>query len=334
MREAQRPTLKTLAKQLGLSVTTVSRALKNGPEVRPNTIAKVRAMAADIGYVPNLNGVKLKTGKTFTIYAMLRAPSAEVVGDAGSIALLHGMHSALASTPYSLTAVPLINADDDLAAVRRIVDSDLADGIIFDHTRPQDMRIKFLLEHDVPVVSFGRTELFSEHAYFDIDNQHASYQATALLLERGHRRIALIDPELDYLFARHRLAGYRQALVENGLSFDPALVSHGDLMASLSRERVGHMLRLETPPTGFVTANEVVSLGVIAALRDVGVSVGDGAEIVSRDGTQMMTFVEPAVTSCFYPLSEVGQTLGSLMLRLLDGTPVTDLQKVVRTTLS
>ncbi|MEM7022438.1 MAG: LacI family transcriptional regulator [Pseudomonadota bacterium] len=326
----RRPTLKTLAQRLDLSVTTVSRALKDGPEVRPDTISRVKAAATELGYVPNLNGLKLKTGKTFTIYAMLAAPSADVVGDAGSVALLQGIYEVLASTPYSLTAVPLLPGMDDLAEVRRVVEAELADGILFDHTRPQDPRIKYLLEHDIPVVSFGRTELFSEHAYFDVDNEHASYVATKHLLAKGHRRIGLIDPELEFLFARQRLAGYRRALAEADVAFDQDLVRHTDLSAEFGREGVLRMRQLDDPPTGFVTANEVVSLGVISALRELGHRVGEGIDLVSRDGSRIMAFVEPQVASCQFPLRDAGRALASSMLRLLQGDPPEAVQQVAR----
>ncbi len=328
-----RPTLKTLARHLDLSVTTVSRALKDGPEVRPDTIARVKAAASDLGYVPDLKGVKLRTGRTYTVYAMLAAPRADEVGDAGSVALMHGIHETLDGGPYSLTAIPLLPGMDDLAAVRRVVDGRLADGVILDLTRPQDLRVKVLLEHDLPLVTFGRTELFSPHPYFDIDNEHAAHQATSFLAGRGHRRIALIDPRLEYLFARQRRAGYRRALAEVGLEFDESLVSNRDLGAAESRRAVLVICGRDRPPTGFVCANEVSTLGVLAGLRDAGLRVGADVDVVSRDGTMLTDYLTPPISTCYYSLHEVGQRLATTLLRRIDGEPPDALQQVVQTTL-
>ena len=83
-----------------------------------------------------------------------------------------------------------------MPAIRRIVEGRLADGIVLDTTQPQDPRVRYLLEHNFPFVTFGRTELVSEHPYVDADNEQAAFLATQYLIDRGHRRIALISPPL------------------------------------------------------------------------------------------------------------------------------------------
>ncbi len=328
-----RATLKTLARHLDLSVTTVSRALKDGPEVHADTIARVKEAADALGYVPHLSGIKLRTGRTFTIYSMLAAPRAEEVGDAGSVALMQGIHSVLEGTPYSLTAVPFLPGMDALAPVRRVVEAGLSDGIIFDMTRPQDDRAKYLLERGVPFVTFGRTELFTPHAHFDIDNENAAYQATALLLRKGHRRIALIDRDLDYLYTRHRLAGYFRAHAEAGVSVDTALRAHGELGAAGSREAALDMRRHPDPPTGFVCANEVATLGVLSGLREAGLVPDAGIDVVSRDGTQLTAYLNPPVSACYFSLHAAGRRLAEFLLRRIDGEPAEALQEVVKTEL-
>ena len=325
-----RATLKTLARHLDLSVTTVSRALKDGPEVRPDTVARVKEAADALGYVPHLSGLKLRTGRTFTIYSMLAAPRADEVGDAGSVALMQGIHEVLAGTPYSLTAIPILPGMDRLETLRRVVEAGLADGITFDLTLPQDERAKFLLERDVPFVTFGRTELFTPHAYFDVDNEDAAYQATALLLRKGHRRIALIDRSLDYLYTRQRLAGYRRAHAEAGVTPDPALATHGDHGAVSSRAAALEMSRQPDPPTGFVCINEVATLGVLAGLREAGRGAEAGIDIVSRDGTLLTAYLNPPISSCFYSLHAAGRKLAEFLLRRIDGEPAEALQEIVR----
>ena len=108
------------------------------------------------------------------------------------------------------------------------------------------------------------------------------------------------------------------------------MVSHTDLSAEFGRERALQTRQLDDPPTGFVTANEVVSLGVISALRELGHRVGDGIDLVSRDGGRIMAFVEPQVASCQFPLRDAGRALASSMLRLLQGDPPEAVQQVAR----
>lgn len=326
----KRATLKTLSSHLDLSVSTVSRALKDGPEVKPETIARVKQAASELGYIPDLRGVKLRTGRTFTVHAFLAAPSADEVGDAGSVALTQGMHRSLADTSYSLIQVPLSPGSDALAAVQRIEEAQLSDGIIMDLTQPQDPRARYLLERGLPFVTFGRTELFTPHAYFDIDNEDAAYQATALLIRRGHRRIALIDAELDYLFGRQRLTGYRRALAESGLSFDETLVSHADRNADRSAQTLREMVTFGRPPTGYVCVNEVVTLGILHGLSAEGFQVGDGIDVVSREGTRLSAYLPWPISTCYFPLSRVGEQLASFLLRLLAGEDPAQLQEIAK----
>ncbi|MEM7443738.1 MAG: LacI family DNA-binding transcriptional regulator [Pseudomonadota bacterium] len=329
----KRATLKTLSSHLELSVTTVSRALKDGPEVKPETIARVKQAASELGYIPDMRGVKLRTGRTFTIYTFWAAPYADEVGDAGSVALTQGMHRTLADTPYSIIQVPLLPDSDPLAAVRRIEEAQLTDGMIMDLTTAQDVRARYLLEHGMPFVTFGRTELFTPHAYFDIDNEDSAYQATALLIRRGHRRIALIDPVLKFLYAQQRQAGYRRALAEAGISFDPELVSNEDRNADRSAQKAREMMTYKQPPTGFVCVNEVVTLGVLHGLSASGHQVGDGIDIVSREGTRLSAYLPWPISTCYYPLSRAGEKLASFLLRLLDGEDPSNLQEVAKTEL-
>lgn len=326
----KRATLKTLSSHLDLSVSTVSRALKDGPEVKPETIARVKQAASELGYVPDLRGVKLRTGQNFAVHAFLAAPKADEVGDAGSVALTQGMHRSLADTSYSLIQVPLSPGSDALAAVCRIAEAQLSDGMIMDLTLPQDARARYLLERNLPFVTFGRTELFTPHAYFDVDNEDAAYQATALLIRRGHRRIALIDAELEFLFARQRLAGYQRALSESGIAFDENLVSHADRNADRSAQTAREMVEFDRPPTGFVCVNEVVTLGILFGLTEAGFRVGDGVDVVSREGTRLSAYLPWPVSTCYYPLSRAGEQLASFLLRLLDGENPASLQEIAK----
>jgi len=245
--------------------------------------------------------------------------------------LLHELGHALGFSGHARRGDTVMVREVD--AVRRVAEAGLADGFIFDLTRPQDERVKYLLEHDLPFVTFGRTELFTPHAYLDVDNEDAAFQAAALLLRRGHRRIALIDRSLDYLYTRQRLSGFRRAHSEAGVTHDPALMTHGDLGAAGSRDAALAMCQLPDPPAGFVSANEVATLGILAGLRAAGRGPGTGLDVVSRDGTRLTAYLDPPVSACFYSLYAAGRRLADFLLRRIEGEPAGSLQEIVRTEL-
>ncbi|GGK39814.1 LacI family transcriptional regulator [Salinarimonas ramus] len=333
-RHASKATLKTLAQELELSITTVSRALKDGPEVRPETIARVKQAAARLGYAPDRSAVNLRTGRTGTIAVLFFVPHAyDDVGDGSITAIIEGVCRRLEGLDYTPVVQLLTLEVDGLERVRRIVEGKLADGIILSGTTPQDERVRWMLERRFPFVTFGRTELFTPHPWYDVDNELAAHQATAHALSEGRRRVALINPPETLTFARQRLAGYRRALAEAGIAYDPALVVHGGLGAGESREATRALCAGEDPPSAIVCATGVVAIGACAGLRDRGLEPGRDVLVVSRDGTRMASYLEPPLPTCFASLSDTGWHLADFLMRALDGAPVEDLQMLVETTL-
>lgn len=325
-----RPTLKSLSQGLGLSVSTVSKALKGAHDVSADTVKTVRDAAQVAGYEPDLRGVKLRTGRTFQLYYQKAVAPMQDVPDGIVAAQIETIASSLAGTPYQLQIVPWNTATEDpLPAIRRIVKGRLADGIVLDTTQPQDPRVRYLLEHNFPFVTFGRTELVSEHPYVDADNEHAAFLATQHLIQRGHRRIALISPPLAYTYALQRRRGYWAALKQAGLPVDPALLCEGVQDARVARAIAYGLAGMANAPTGFVCANEISTLGVMAGLRDAGRTPGTDVELVSRDGASISSYMFPPPPTLFLDIRTVASTLCDFLLRRIQGEPVDALQRIL-----
>jgi LacI family transcriptional regulator len=322
------PTLKTIAEALGLSPSTVSRALSGDPAVTKKTVARVMEAAEQLGYRRDFRGVNLRTGKTFTLCAVLGAPPSQEFGDPSAMHLIQGLIAGVEGTDFKIVMRPIETAEQRFEAVKEAVANGRFDGIVLDHTEPQDPAVLYLLEKNIKFVTFGRTELFSDHPYFDIDNEHAAYLATRHLVEHGHKRIAMIDPPIKYLFSRQRMRGYRRALEEGGIGFDKSLIAEISIGARRVRERVLQMLSSE--PTGFVTSNEVATLGAISAGRTLPAAEFARLQFVSRDGTNMFDYFEPPVSSCYYSLLDAGEFLAGALVKAVQGVPTAALQTVER----
>ncbi|SFD36315.1 LacI family DNA-binding transcriptional regulator [Tropicimonas isoalkanivorans] len=324
-------TLKTIADTAGVSVTTVARALKDGERISPETVRKVRETARELGYVRNMDGVKLRTGKTFIAMAFLSFSSEEEVGDSGSVGLLNGMHQRFAGTDYAVRAVPVELGETGLDKLRQVVRGRNCDGLILDHTEPQDARVKYLLEHDVPFVTFGRTELFTEHAYFDLDNEFAAYQGTKALIDEGYRRIALLEADQRYLFARQRLRGYIKALEEADIPVSEDLIRPVALKPDAAREAAGVLVAQGAD--SFVCVNELVFLGARAGVRLAAGEESEGFGYSMRSGTNLGDYIGTRVHVSYFSRLEAGRILASLLLKRIDGAPIDQCQKISQTTL-
>jgi LacI family transcriptional regulator len=332
MSQAARATLRTLARELDLSVTTVSRALKDGPEVHPDTVARVKAAAERADYRPDWRAVNLKTGRTGIIAILYYAPAVrDDFGDTSATMVMDGICRRLKGLPYMPMLQLLSEEQDGAEYVRRIVREKLADGVIISGTTPQDPRVKLMLEHRFPFVTFGRTELATPHPWYDIDNEGAAHQATEWLASVGRRRIGMINPLPALTFSRQRILGYKRALAEAGLRFDPALVESVDLFAASGREAAGRLIAAGVD--AIVCATAPVALGALAAVRDAGLVPQRDVLVVSRDGARIFAYAHPQLPTAFASSSDAGWALADFLLKAIEGAPAETLQRLLPTRL-
>jgi LacI family transcriptional regulator len=228
-----------------------------------------------------------------------------------------------------LQIVPWNPAEDDaIEILGRIVGARLADGVLLDLTQPQDERVRYLLEHDFPFVTFGRTELFTPHPYVDANSEKAAYDAAAFLLARGHRRIALLGAQRAFTFNMQRHRGYERALAGAGIALDPALVSVEGVSAMSARGVVTSMLAMADAPSGFIAVNESSALGAMTGVRDGGKQIGRDCDVVARVSTSLNDYLDPPIATCHLDIQEVARCLSDFLLRRIAGEPAEALQRV------
>lgn len=312
--------LKTLAEHLGLSVTTVSRALKDGPEVRPETVERVKQAAAAFGYVPNLGGVHLRTGRTMKVCSILYAPEVGDYGDPGFLAQVESLSARLEPAQYNLLVLAQTGNQTALEPVRKVCEQRMADAVIFSRTAPLDERARYCLERGFPFVSFGRTELQTPHAFVDHDDEGAVHDAVTRLAADGHRRVALINPSGELTYLGNRLRGYRRALADAGLPWDAALSLRADLSVRAVREATRTLLTADRSVTALVCANQMSVVGALEGLLACGIhTVREGVEVVGFGGMPFRMLSEQRVVYYYQPQRRVGETLARHVLALLEG---------------
>jgi LacI family transcriptional regulator len=301
--------LKQIAAELSLSVTTVSRALKDGAEVHPSTIARVKEVAKRVGYVPNHHGRALKTGRTLTLTAVLPMETRDYLSDLAKLPLIEGMTLAARRAGYSLSIYSTTPDDDPVESVQRLLQSRSADGLIITRMVSDDPRVKLLLEQQIPFVAFGRTDLDIAYPYVDIDNEQIAYEATQRLMEKGCRRIALQLLVQKDQASTMRLAGYGRAMAEAGIPIDQSLIGHGMFTVESSAAWFDRLLASSNPPTGLACANELGLLGALHAVGRRGFVPGSDIHIVTRDSTRLARFLPAKIGVHFVDMAGVGRKL-------------------------
>lgn len=321
----QRPTQRTIATKVGISVGAVSRALANDPLMAEETRALVQRTAKELGYSPDRAAQRLRTGRTQVINLIL-PPHEEILGF-GTL-LIRGISARLENTGYHLVVLPDFGPDKSAEQIQRVVRDKLADGIIFSRTTPDDSRIKFLLEADFPFVSHGRSELATPHAFVDYDNYAFAHQAAKTLIARGANRLSILLPPERFTFRQHLLHGFMTAVRAAGVSYEILDGISLDSDANAISANITKRFTAPYAPNGLVLPGDVSGLAALAAIHDLGLVPGQDVQLVVKQTSGVFDLVRPKVASLYEDLSEAGEKLADLLLKRIDGVPVTDLQYI------
>jgi LacI family transcriptional regulator len=322
--------IRTLARTLDLSITTVSRALAGYSDVSKSTQARVREAAREMGYRPNASARNLKLGRANTIGLVM--PAVGRGGDPFMSELISGVGAALNERELDLIITAADDLEGELSAIRRVADGRKVDGLIVPRTRWNDARVDLLLDMSIPFVCHGRTARAAEHAWLDVDGEAAFAEATQRLIGLGHRRIALINAPENLTFARHRGAGFTRALAEAGLT-PAAEVAVPRARIEAGEAAASHLLMQPVPPTALLCATDQIALGALAAIRKQGLKAGRDVSVIGYDDLVIAAHAEPALTTMRQPIADEAAELVRLMLGAINGQPATELQTLWSATL-
>ena len=323
----KKATLKTIAEITGLAVTTVSKALKDAPDIKQSTKDRVRQVSEQVGYRPHRGGSSLRTGKTYTISLVLGME--EEFSDMLS-GLMIGISEAVKESPYHVVLTPYWFEDDPMEPIRSIVSNHEADGIILSHTALLDERIAYLHEAGIPFVTHGRSDMGVEHAYCDFDSLNFAFESVKLLAGKGSERICLITPPVNLAVAQFLSHGFEKGLEENGL--DGSILEEITMFDSVERiaDEVESMMSKKTRPDGFICASTRSAVGVMGGVEKAGYAVGKDVNIVAKQSlANMLKWLGRDIIDIQEDFRHAGHTMGSSLLKIIDGESVSSHQKII-----
>lgn len=311
------PTLKSIARATGFSITTVSRALGGYDDVNDDTRRIILEEAQRQGYEPNLNARLLQGQRTQTIGLIIPA-SGPRVPDQFFSEFVAGVSQAAASAGYDLLLSTSAQPAVDIGPYRRLVSRGRVDGLVLARTSHQDARIAYLQQTTTPFVVFGRTD-HDGFPHIDIDGVAGQSALTEHFIALGHTRIAYAGPPEHLMFTAYRLDGYRAAMQRHNLPVDPALVLHGDLTEKSGRELAHRLLDQPDPPTAIMAGNDLMAFGVMSAVHERGLRVGGDVAVGGFDDVPLAEYIHPGLTTIRQPIYAIGQRLTDMLLRIIAG---------------
>ncbi len=307
--------LRELSAKLGLSQTTVSRAFNGFPEVSEETRARVLAAADLYGYRPSAAARRLATGQSGTL-GLVFPGERNMLGDLLFTEFLSGCLAKAAELSYDITLAMAQGTQTEEAVYRRAVRNARVDAMILSSPLVSDQRPGLLDRLGMPFIVHGRTETDAPYAHLDIDNEGAFHAAARLLTDLGHKRIALLNGDRRYNFARDRDQGFRAALQSRGLTPDEELIRDGTM-----NEQAGYqdgLTLLERPkaqrPTGFVCSSVGQALGLRRAALEQGLVIGRDIAVIAHDDR----LHEIKAESFDPPLSATQSSIGAAGKRVVE----------------
>lgn len=314
--------LKTLALELGLSPTTVSRALNGYPEVSEATRRRVREAAEAANYRPNTQAKRLATGRAMAIGHIIPISDRHEIVNPVFADFIAGAGEVYARAGYDMV-MTIVPDDSEARAYAELRSKGNVDGVLIHAPKVEDHRIAMLDTLGMPYVLHGRVSgSDSAFSWVDVNNKRAFERATNFLLDLGHRRIALINGIGEMDFARRRRRGYEAALKARDLPIDPALIVEGEMTEAQGHDAAREMLQWPNPPTAFLTASLLSAMGARRGIEEAGLVMGRDVSIVTHDDElgylKNGTAEEPIFTATRSSVREAGRRCAALLIEQIE----------------
>ena len=320
-------TIKDIAKALGLSTSTVSRALRDSYEISPETKKLVLEYAENNNYHPNPIALSLKERRSRSIGVIVceiaNSFFSQTINGIESIAYNNGYNVIIAQSRESFER-EMINL--------QYLTSRSIDGLIISvSTETKDFSyLRELHERGMPIVFFDRIVDEIETHKVTVDSYKGAYEATIHLINNGYRRIAAVANSAYLSITKDRLGGYKAAMAEHGLPVDEDMIRychHGGMILAEVEEAVSQLLDVPQKPDAIFATSDKLTTGCLRSLKAKKISVPHTMGLVGFSNTDLTELLDPPLTIIKQPAFEMGELATTLLLQLIESKrPVKDFE--------
>ncbi|MCS6872802.1 MAG: LacI family transcriptional regulator [Anaerolineae bacterium] len=301
-----------IARETGVSYSTVSRVLSGFEFVKDETRQRVLEAARRLGYVAHAGARSLAGGKANIIGLLVPGLDNGYIGE-----VARGIDEELARASYDLMLYTTHRQRGKESVYVRSIANGLTDGLILVVPLVTDY-LRELQVQRFPYVLVDQSDPSGQSNVVDATNWQGAYEATEYLIKLGHRRIGLITGMMQIASAQERLEGYRAALTSYNIGFDPELVVQGDFWEPTGYQAASILLDLEHPPTAIFASNDLSAFGAMEAIRERGLRIPADISIIGFDDIPQASLVYPKLTTVRQPLDEMGRVAVRMLLDLIE----------------
>lgn len=324
-------TIKDVAREAGVSVSTASNALNGKYGVKEKTRELVVRVAKELNYTPNSIAKGLVTNCTKNINILLSTPSSfKIFSNPTFFEVIQGITIKLNESGYH-AVLNIVDLENEAETILRITNNRSADALILIDTRSSDASLAKVLDKvSIPTILTLRNSPTEKVFSVTEDNEKCGYLATRHLIESGHRTIGFIGSLPGVILAEQRLEGYKKALKENELTYNEALIIEGDHYQESGAIGIRKLLKqAPVKPTAVFACNDLMALGAIDALEQEGFRVPDDISIVGCDNIPNLHLFKIPLTTVSVPFYEIGSLAAEKAIGILQGNNDTPSQIIL-----
>ena len=301
--------IKTLAKKLGLSITTVSRALGGYSDVSEKTRQRVKKFARKYNYNPNPYASNLASGKSNIIgfVVPLYGLNSNNLNQISFFDFISGMTNKIHSENLQFFMMFVNSAEEEKKAYEKLIYVQKVDKIILHNLKKNDQRIKLLKKNNVKFVTWGRTQYLKNYSWVDLDNEGSVNLIMEYLFKKNHKNIAYINIVEKYNFAYQRQQGYLKSLKKNRIKYNKNYYISVKTEEPEQSSRIIKKMLINNPEiTALICSTEFSGVGAIKACVDLGKKIGKDISIISFDGPVVESLTNPPITALSHPRKKLG----------------------------
>jgi LacI family repressor for deo operon, udp, cdd, tsx, nupC, and nupG len=309
-------TITEIAKILGISASTVSRALHDHASIGLTTKIKIKQLAKELNYEPNQTAIYFQKGRSYTIGVILPELS-----EAFFSAAISGIEDTANKRNYTVLLAQSHDSEENEKKLVAKMKNQRVDGLIISITKNTSSYDHFdtLKKSNIPVVFFDRIPSMKNKHSVACNMETGTFEAVNFLLKKGHRTIGIINGPATLFAAKERKDGYIQALYKNRLKYDPTLMVNCDLTEEGTLKAMDELLSQKRKPTAIVTFNDYVALFAIRYARSLNIKINEELTFVSYANTPLINYMDyvPIATVEQFPYLQ-GQKATDILIDLLN----------------
>ena len=320
----QRATITDVARAAGVSKGLVSFALNDRRGVSPETRDRILLVADELGWRPSVRARSLSTDRSFALGLVIARDPDVMSGDPFFPAFISGLESALAPVGQALVLSVVGTEAAEEASYRQLADHDRVDGVILTDLRRDDSRIALVARLGLRAITVGHPDVASDLPSITVDDTPGITAAVEHLVGLGHRRIAHVAGPSRMVHGVRRSQSFSATLRSRDL--DGGLVVESDFTAAGGARATGELLSLADRPTAIVYSNDVMAIAGLGVAGRAGLSVPHDLSVTGFDGSDIGAYLFPSLTTVTTAVSEWGRQAAQLLLRVIAGDDVNDIE--------